>query len=350
MFEFTDPAGRNFRNRATVRTVYRQRLQAFYDRFARRPDSGFTWLEAFANLPASRPAKVATVDWLAFPLTAVAAESEIDNDRLQWQDEYVEWRVEKKQGKVVRITFTTEFPEYYEAFAAAGSQALMEAVQYGVRETSPGPSPTVKELFGASANVDVDALSPTARIQHFRNRLAANPWNNGAKDILCLTQQFNTANALFNLAAECGVPQSQGSPEDTCSLVGGACGPNRSSDPRICAAAQQAIRNGIAFSLRDPVGIRIDKLLGVWKQNGTVIDVNDSAANGGVWSISRNGRRAVLSVGAGLTVNDAPLTTGAQVSRVLQVSADLLTARDSDLPDWAMVGNESPTRGPTNLT
>jgi hypothetical protein len=252
----------------------------------------------------------------------------------------VEWRIEKKANKLAKVTFTTEFPEYYEAFAATGLDALKAAIE----DVIPGATPSETDLFGSGFSSN--AATPVARAQTFRSQLQANPWNNGTKGILCLTQRFNTLDALFNLLTECGVLKTQGTPEGTCSVVGNACGPNRNSDPTICTLSQKAVRANAGYTLRDPAGVRFLRLDGVWKINNTVVGINDPANNQGVWVVSRNGRRAVLTIPTGLTLDDKPLVTGAQVSRLLQVAADLLSASNASLPDWARISAESSSRGP----
>jgi hypothetical protein len=340
MFNYADPVGRGFLSNDAVAQVYRQRLQGVYDSFARRADSSFTWAEAFEQLAGGQLPTPVSVDWFAFPLTAQATANEIDRRRLDFQDEYVEWRTETKANKLARVTFTTEFPEYFEAFAAVGFDALAAAV----RDAQPDANPTVVDLFGPGFNPD--AAPVTARINRFRGRLPANPWNNGEKGILCLMQQFNTLSALFNLLTECGVARVEGTPQDTCGLVGGACGVGRSSDPAVCAQAQSAARGKLGFTLRDPGGVRIVELQGDWKVKNDPININDPAKNRGAWQIDRNGRRGTLTFAEGLTLNGEPIVTGAQVSRNLRVTADLFAAREETIPDWARTGNELGSRGP----
>jgi hypothetical protein len=342
MFSYTDPAKRNFLGNQAAQAEFVQRLRTTYDSFARRPNSAFTWIEAFDHLANGQLPQVRSVDWRAFPLTATAPNDKaIDSDRFSFQDEYVEWRAEKKGTKLAKVTFTTEFPEYFEAFAAVGIDALTQAVQ----DVIPGANPTEADLFGPDFHAN--ASTPLARAQTFRRNLAKNPWNNGTRGILCLTQRFNTLEALFNLLTACGVPQTSGTPQDTCGLVGGACGPGRSSDPAICTVGQSAVRAGVAYTLRDPAGIRFLSLEGVWKLNNAIIDVNDAASNQGIWVVSRNGRRAVLTIPTGLTLDGTALVTGAQVSHKVAVVADLLTAPDAALPDWARISAESGSRGPS---
>jgi hypothetical protein len=339
MFQYQDPAGRNFLSNSAAANNFRQGLQAIYESFARRINSGFTWLEAFSQLSGS-PLQPVSVEWFAFPLTSTASDAAIDTDRLTNQDEYVEWQALKKNGALVTVTFTTEFPEYFEAFAADSAAALITAI----KDVIPTANPTTAELFGPG--FDPSATDAVGRAQAFRRRLASNPWNNGTKGILCLMQQFNTLSALFNLVATCGVVKNQGTPENTCSLVGGACGPGRASDPAVCAEAQRAVRAGVGFTLSDPAGVRILKLEGVWRINTTTIDINNPAQNQGTWVVSRGGRRGVLTLVPGLTLDGQAIVTGAQVSHKLRVASHLLAAPNAALPDWARIGIESTSRGP----
>lgn len=334
MFAYTDPTGGNFLGDQAAQDDYLASLDRLYDFHARRQASAFTWLEAMSSLQGGATPLPASVDWRAFPLTAQATDRQIDVGRTGFQDEYVEWHAETKSERLAKVTFTTEFPEYFEAFAAAGVAPLIAAI----RAVIPGANPTDAELFGNVTSPQ--NLPPNARKNAFRARLANNPWNNGQKGILCLIQQFNTLSALFNLLGACGIEKAQGSPNDTCSLVGGACGPGRASDPRVCAAAQTQVRDAFGFTLTDPAGIHIVKLEGTWKINGQIVDINNPAQNQGAWTLSRNGRRGVLQVVPGLTLGDDELLTGAQVSRFVLVAADLLTTPEANLPVWAQTGNE----------
>jgi hypothetical protein len=339
MFAYTDPAGRNFLSNSTVEAEFQQQLAAQYETSARTINSAFTWFEAFSHLSGGQAATVRAVEWTAFPLTAATTDANIDNKRFAHQDEYVEWRIEKKSGRLAKVTFTTEFREYFEAYAAMGFDAIKAAIV----DVIPAADPTEAELFGLGVNST--AQLPIARGQSFIANLTNNPWNNGKKGIVCLTQQFNTLGALFLLLTQCGV-KSAGAPENTCDLVGGACGPGRSSDPTICAVSQKAVRSQLGYTLRDPAGIRISKLEGVWKLDGKAIDINDTTTSSAIWQVSRNGRRGVLTIPPKLTLDDKPVVSGAQVSRRLHVAADLLVAPDSSLPDWARISAESGSRGP----
>src|SRR5947208_1875138 len=119
MFPFEDPTGTSFLQAKGALNDYRASLNSLYVQFARMPNSAFTLLDAFDGIPAEE----ATVTWIAYPRLAQASDAEIDARRFELQDEYIEWRVEKDGGKVIRITFTTEFPDYYAAVAQSGADA-----------------------------------------------------------------------------------------------------------------------------------------------------------------------------------------------------------------------------------
>jgi hypothetical protein len=333
MFLYTDPTGTNFLESQGALNEYRAIIDGFYRNSAREPNSGFTLLDAFANLPTGT-SQIDSISWRAFPITASASFDEIDKDRFQWQDEYVEWRVERSgTGEITQITFTTEFPEYYQALARISINALIA----GIKDIIPGADPTLDELFGSG--FDPATTNGEDRAQLFRQNLRSNPWNNGEKGILCLTQQFNTAGALFNLVDKCAVKRA-GDASDVCDAVGGACGSGRNSDPVICQAAQNIIRSSRAISLADPVGIEIKELFGNWEIGGVPVNINDSNDNQGAWIISQNGRRAVLDVTKGVTLSGSPITSGTQVSNQLRVAADVISAPEISLPDWAKTGQE----------
>ncbi len=335
MFAYIDPTGTDFLKQQGALDEYRAIVDGFYQNSARLPNSGFAVLDAFETLPAGT-SQINSVPWRAFPVTASAPFEEIDRDRFRWQDEYVEWWTERSEtGAIARVTFTTEFPEYYQALARVSVEALMA----GIQDAIPGASPTLEDLFGAE--FDPRLANGESRAQLFRLNLPRNPWNNGEKGILCLTQRFNTIGALFNLVDKCAVQQTDIPPSAVCGAVGGACGANRNSDPVICQASQNMIRSDRALSLADPVGVRLKALLGSWDIDGVPVEINDALDSKGAWAISRNGRRAVLDLTKGaVTLGGDPVTSGAQVANELQVEADVISAPDASLPRWARTGQE----------
>jgi len=335
MFAYSDPAGRNYLGNATVAAAYRTALDNLYDATASHPDCAFTWLEAMEQLAGGKSPGETEVEWKAFPISESGTDDQIDAARLTKLDEYVEWHAEKSGGSLRRVTFTTEFREYFAAIAGAGANEIMTVI----KDVFPGSNPTLSEIFGAGATAaNLAQIGEIGRRNRFLNNLQSNPWNNGQKGILCLTLGPNSADALFKLLLDCGIERTQGTPQQTCSMV--SCEEARASDPQICALAQSAARDNDAFTLKDPAGIRIVRLDGNWSLNGNPIDINDSAQHGNIWRIERNGRRGVLNVVPGLALNNAVPATGSAVAKVLAVDAKLLTARESDLPEWAQTGLE----------
>lgn len=342
MFAYTDPVGTGVLEARGALEDYRTTVHSFYRRFALLPQSAFTLLEAFEGINTN----TAEVPWIAFPKTANASDAEIDENRFSggpfgsgFQDEYVEWRVEKDGGgNVTRMTFTTEFPEYYEVLAGIGQDALVAAIADAI----PGAAPTTAELFGPG--FDPNAATKTARQRQFVAHLPDNPWQNGQKGILCLQQRFNTMNALFNLVGECAITLPGSTAEACGNASSGACGPDRNSDPKVCTAAQELRRAEQVVVLADPAGIRLLEMGGIWKLDGQQIDINDTTNNQGVWAITRNGRRGTLNVTPALTFIDDPIVTGTQVSRVLKVGAAVVSAPEADVPPWARTGQESSRR------
>ncbi len=333
MFQYSDPVASDTLAQQGALEAYRSLVHVFYRFFSRLPLSAFTQLDAFDGVAS---AQTGTVSWIGFPRTAQATNAIIDAQRFVLQDKYVEWHVNRNVNPVT-ITFTTEFPEYYEALAMVGEAALVQ----GIGDIYPAAMPTTAELFGP--NFNPAGASPDVRGATFVDRLTRqrNPWNTGDKGIICLGQGANTLAALFNLVGRCGVPQPSIPASATCSSVGDACGPNRNSDPKVCTFCQERVRARDGMALADPAGIVIERLGAIWKFNGRQIDINDPATNFGAWRIQRNGRRAELKLIPGLTMGDDAIETGAQVSTVLSVGASITFAPDDELPPWARLGQES---------
>lgn len=331
MFNYTDPVGTGILATQNALDIFRDLLESVYV-FATRDNNAFEKLEL---IPPASPTEF--IEWPAFPITANQDDLTIDSRRFEFQDEYVEWRVERDAtGDVSIITFTTEFPEYYQALAEVGEDALFE----GIRDAIPEANPTTAEVFGAG--FDPSTASSQERSEAFRSQnvvpfpppfidTVPNPWNNNEKGILCLAQPFNTLGALFNLARVCSIPNNAIPATGQCAAVGNLCGENRNSDPQICTRAQEVAQIPRVLSLQDPVGVVILRLRGTWRIGNNVIDINDPNANNGIWRISRNGRRATLRIADQLTVNNEPIVTGAQISHLLDVGAEVISAPPGDL-------------------
>ena len=180
------------------------------------------------------------------------------------------------------------------------------------------------------------------KINHaFRRFLPSNPWNNGQRGILCLTQRFNTLGALINLLVHCSVLFPQLDVSQVCAAVGGFCGDGRSSDPRISVAVQTLARGEKVLSAADPVGVSIERLAGDWSLGGNAIDIN-TAMDGQdkIWTVSRGQHHAELILANGLTLNGSPVVTGARVSNVLFAVARVTATKAINVPVQDRPGNE----------
>lgn len=338
MFNYSDPSGQNFLSNTDVQDLYRIELDRIHRQGARRLNSAFTLPEAFEDLDATQLGDPVVVPWPGFPVTAGQSDNTIDANRFLFQDEYVEWETTRNTAGDLTVEFTTEFPEYFEAFAKQGFEPLRAAVQDAI----PNADPTPDELFGPGPAHDT--LSADGRASRFRAFRQSNPWNNGEKGILCLTQQFNTMGALINLLVHCSEPRFDVDATQVCAAVGQFCGAQRNSDPRISVQAQNAARADLVIVAADPIGITIETLGGRWTLND--LEVNIATASTGDephWSVSRNGRRARFHLPAGvdLKLDNAPVVSGAQLSRVLTVAARVTAAQSALVPIWARTGNEA---------
>lgn len=332
MFDYSDPTDSGTLLAVGAIGGYRSLLHGLFRHFGRFPRSGFTIPEAFDEVSDPAQVQTAQVNWLAFPRAAQASAEQIDSQRFRHQDEYVEWRTERNAaGRVTRVTFTTEFSEYYEALAATSVDGLLAEI----RKVTGVNTVTSADVFGPGFNPL--AATPQGRANRLLERAEQNPWNNGSQSILFLTHGSSTLGALLHLAAACGVSRPTVAAGDTCAAVSGACVSTRNSDPAVCSAVQDLARNANSFTLADPAGITIEGLQGIWKRAGKQVDINAS----GLWRVQRNRRRATLTVPQDLSIVDDPITTGTAVAARLMVGAKVIFAPDTVLPEWSRMGQES---------
>jgi hypothetical protein len=278
----------------------------------------------------SLPSAEKVIRWKGFPLLIAAefpgdrkkawqAAEQLSPEGERPQDEYLEWFVERKGGKVVRVTFTCEGPEYWEALAE------------GYPRSYDGPRDP--EVIG-----DRDKLLALYRqFVHPEVQLAdlftqggydpLNKWNS-THGAMHLNQRNNTLGAEINIAAQATILRQRGGNvlEDPDALIDcaryGAAG--RASDPRIGAEVNALAREGFAITLQDPVGLYID---GLDTSGWTTPDGTPASQ---FWTILRGSPerivRAVYEVPptAGYTVGDIeiagePIAFGGQIAEQVTV-------------------------------
>jgi hypothetical protein len=270
--------------------------------------------------PLSQPPAADAVEleitWTAFPrIVKISSVS----DRQRWrtadgsrdlQDEYCEWSIERdpSSDKIVRVTFTSEGPEYWDFLAHQAPQTVLSLYQQHV-------SPEVKQsdLFDSSGKY---------------NR--TNRWNSSTRfGAMHLIQENNSLNAEIELAAAATIVRVRnGQPLTTepeliaCSRYGN---PDRNSDPHIGAAVNALARAKDDVTLANPIGLYIAGLsVDGWK-------TPDGSSALDYWKVTRGTKekalRAVFEVplNKGFTVGDIEIS-GKKIDFGSQI-ADFITIK-----------------------
>lgn len=265
-----------------------------------------------------------TLVWMAFPRrvlmprrddrTAAFIEADRtpggDSGNRTVQDEYCEWRVERNPaGKITKVTFTTETPEYFEQLWAVDRAQVVSLYQTFV-------NPAVVE-----ADLHIGGTYQRA-----------NRWNN-ADGIMHLMQSINNLNAALGLAqgsavtpqAEfTGIPAPATTPtaSDNYQMPSVA---NTSVDPRVTYDVAALVRKPFSVTLRDPIGLYMTHFddTGWTKPGGSPVD--------NYWTILRGNPGQILRLqyevpaGAGFVVGDLsiggrPIEWGGQIAEHVTVS------------------------------
>jgi phosphatidylserine/phosphatidylglycerophosphate/cardiolipin synthase-like enzyme len=275
--------------------------------------------------PPSGTTQVATIAWNAFPRQLRATSM---SERQRWrradgsrdlQDEYCEWSVTRNAaGRIVRVTFTCEAPEYWRALALLNPDKVVELYQ-----TFISPSVRKADLF----------LNGT---YNPRNR-----FNRGTSEgAMHLIQGANTLNAEIELAAAATIRRQRGGVEITdaqelilCSRYGE---PGRNSDPFIGEQVNALARQKADITLNNPIGLYIEafKPTGSWKRRDTGQAVDATK----FWKFVR-GRddhfvRAVFEVPSDLgfvvgdiTIDGRLVEFGAQITDFVTIKLEGLACR-----------------------
>jgi hypothetical protein len=181
------------------------------------------------------------------------------------QDEYCEWGVEKSGGKITRVTFTTEAPEYYEFLARHDRDRLLALYRELV-----GPQVAMSDLTVGGSYRPVNRWNPP---EPAKGRAVH------------LTQENNTLGAAIALVAAATVQRERdGVPVTTKEALAGCSGlgnPFRNSDPQIAAVVNGAAGTGASITLQDPIGLYLDRLV------TTGMTTPDGAKPAAFWKIER---------------------------------------------------------------
>lgn len=182
------------------------------------------------------------------------------------QDEYCEWLADRDdQGRIVRLSFTAEPPEYWTELARLEPDVVFQLYKDLVGDHVDRADifyPDKVVIYGEDANGDPKWLGLYAKGEY--NRF--NKWNS-THGAVHLTHPANTLGAEIDLAAraanvcQADIDGPRSDLDDDAALTRIACagygGINRSSDPTIGEQVGLQIGGGNRVSLTDPIGLYI---------------------------------------------------------------------------------------------
>jgi hypothetical protein len=224
-------------------------------------------------------------------------------------------------GKITRITFTTEVPEYWEHVAQKDPDLLLEMYRQFV-----------------DTRVERDDLFDGGKY------VGRNQWNVSTEGRLAhFVQRTNTLGAAIRLVAESTILRVR---EDgtlvtdrqelvVCARLGD---PFRNSDPQIAEIVNKAAKFGDEITMLDPVGLYLDGL-----QSAGMVTPDDADA-AEFWQVERGAPghavRASFAVPedrdyvvGDIEVNGLPITFGAQVADKVRIRIGAVVKPGDQQPD-----------------
>lgn len=225
------------------------------------------------------PARIeACLDWQrAFELLDWRPDGEGDVGRIRHQEEYLEWRVIREDGKPRRIEMTTELREYWQVLAAYQPERTLALVaDFAGKDEVP-----IAEIYGSTDPFDA-AVGPKERLEAFTRAMlpsfdgdgdsraalaGVSAYNDGTKAICCLIHPFNRLLDLLRLVSTSAHPflvtdSVSGRirfPSGSEAIVGvkPVAEDGRNSDPLLVERIVQFATEGRWIGFDDPVGIYI---------------------------------------------------------------------------------------------
>jgi hypothetical protein len=295
-----------------------------------------------------------SIDWKAFPRLI---ENDAASPEERWsradatrdvQDEYCEWSVTRdNSGKITRVTFTCEGPEYWDFLADRNPDRVVDLYRTFV-------SPAVRR----------EDLFPNGTYDR-RNR-----WNDSTTGgAMHLVQDNNTLWAQIDIAVSASIVRLIGGSEliqpQELIVCGQYGNPERHSDPHIGAEVNALARQNSHITLANPIGLYIEGFL----PNGW--ETPDESDPSDYWQIVRGTSdlavRAVyevppekkFSVGD-IKINGVPIQYGAQIAEFIRIkltgvacrkgtikTPPLTTCKDGKSPTVVM--GAAPKTGATSI-
>lgn len=182
------------------------------------------------------------------------------------QDEYVEWHADyDASGRLVRLSFTSEPPEYWDTLAAKEPKAVL-----AIYKELVGTQVQMEDLFFPQDvfvyGADKSGNRQWLKLYKAKTYNRFNKWNT-SDGVVHLTHGANTLGAEVNLAARAANvyatdskpadPSFDADPALTRIACAGYGGINRSSDPNIGEQVGLQVAAGKRVSLTDPIGLYI---------------------------------------------------------------------------------------------
>lgn len=232
--------------------------------------------------------------WMGFPRDTIlptsrdnkmAAYQLADNDvaRRSDQNEYFEWYVNRNAaGKITKVTFVTELPEYYDQLWRHDRSAVVNIYRNLV-------SPAVQE----------------ADLHSGGNYNKFNRWNT-TDGIVHYIQGINTLGAAIGLCRDSVTARTRGN--DNFDITVDFSNAPTSVDPRASYDVNMLARKGLMVTLADPVGIYIAD----WDNSG-IAQPNGTPAPNTWWRVIRGSASRIVRLeykvpsGMGFVVGDLTL-------------------------------------------
>jgi hypothetical protein len=216
------------------------------------------------------------------------------------QNEYFEWYVKRNAaGKITKLTFVTETPEYYETLWNTNPNLVLTLYQ-----TLVSPAVTLADLQSGTAYNKFNRWNTTDGIVHY-------------------IQNINTLGAALGLAQ--GSVTAPPPFPDNFETRPGSGTARTAVDPRVGFDVHMLVRKGLYITFRDPIGLYIIE----WNDSG--FTKPDGSPVGNYWRVVRGSPGMVLRLeyevpaGAGFVVGDIRIgghliEYGGQVAEHITVS------------------------------
>ncbi len=236
------------------------------------------------------PTGVRTIEWPAFPvrvaarLGAAQAMEALDRPLGEGptggrfgQEEYLEWRLLRRDGKPRGIEMTTEFREYWTVLAAHEPRRTLELI--GKLAGQEGPV-AATEVYGEGLPDPLaPGVEPEQREEAFAGTMLpdyddpgreVSPCNDGRKALCCMVQSDNSLDALLALVLSAARPllvedevsgqKRYPSGSEAIAQLHALARDGRNSDPLIVERVVRFVSEGRGVGVDDPLGVYIREL------------------------------------------------------------------------------------------